>query len=230
MRTRRLLAGVLLALGAFFAPAHAVWAQEGQETQEGGESAETEISHESEECIHILEDGGEVDECQEAPSPILPETSEIVWGIISFTAVFFLLAKFAYPALKKSMEERSNRIRESIDEADRTRTEAQQILEDYQRQLADARNEANRVIEEARQTADQLRQDLIQRAEADATELRQRTQEEIRAAQERAVADLRAQVAELAIQLAEKVVERNLDRDTNTALIDSFIRQVGAQQ
>jgi F-type H+-transporting ATPase subunit b len=228
MRTRRLLAGFVLALGALLAPAAAAWGQ-GDEGG-GGAETETEISHESEECIHILEDGGEVDECQEAPSPILPETSELVWGIISFTTVFFLLAKFAYPALKKSMEERSNRIRESIDEADRTRTEAQGILEDYQRQLADARNEANRVIEEARQTADQLRQDLMQRAEADAAELRQRTQEEIRAAQERAVADLRAQVAELAIQLAEKVVERNLDRDTNTALIESYIQQVGAQQ
>ena len=228
MRTRRLLAGFLLALGAVLAPAAAAWGQ-GEEGGGGAETEAPEISHESEECIHILEDGGEVDECQEAPSPILPETSELVWGIISFTTVFFLLAKFAYPALKKSMEERSNRIRESIDEADRTRTEAQRILEDYQRQLADARNEANRVIEEARQTADQLRQDLIQRAETDAAELRQRTQEEIRAAQERAVADLHAQVAELAIQLAEKVVERNLDRDTNTALIESYIRQVGAQ-
>jgi F-type H+-transporting ATPase subunit b len=68
----------------------------------------------------------------------------------------------------------------------------------------------------------------MQRAEAEVGELRRRSQEDIQAAQQRATADLRSQVAELAIQLAEKVVERNLDRDTNVALIDSFINQVGS--
>ena len=64
------------------------------------------------------------------------------------------------------------------------------------------------------------------RAEADAAELRQRTQEDLRLAQERALADLRARVAEIAILAAEKVIERNLDRDTQTALVESFINQV----
>jgi F-type H+-transporting ATPase subunit b len=193
---------------------------------EGGEDHE--ISHAAEECIHILEDGGEPDDCQEAPSPILPERSELVWGIISFVTVFGLLARFAYPAIKKSMADRTERIRNSLDEADRAKTEAQQLLDDYQRQLADARNEANRIIEEARQSADQVRQDLIQRAEADAAELRQRSQADIEAAKNRAIGDLRAQVSELAIAAAEKVVERNLDRDTNMALIDSYIEQMAA--
>jgi F-type H+-transporting ATPase subunit b len=240
MSIRRLLAALLLALCAGLVPAHAAWAQEGTEeevdpsgqepgTAPGEGEEDHDISHAAEECIHVLEDGGEPDDCQEAPSPIRPETSELVWGGISFLVVLFLLSKFAYPALKKSMEERTNRIRDSLDDAERTKSEAQSILDDYQRQLADARNESNRIIEEARQTADSLRQDLMQRAEQEAAELRQRTQEEIRAAQERATADLRAQVAELSISLAEKVVERSLDRETNAALIDSFIDQVGAR-
>ncbi|MBV8690875.1 MAG: ATP synthase F0 subunit B, partial [Actinobacteria bacterium] len=93
---------------------------------------------------------------------------------------------------------------------------------------ADARNEANRIIEEARQTADQLRQDLMQRAEQEASELRQRTQEEMAAAQERMLSELRTHIRDLAIGAAEKVVERNLDRDTNLSLVDSYIESLSS--
>ena len=183
----------------------------------------------SEECRNLLENPSKTpDDCQKAPSAIAPATNELVWGIISFVVLFGALAKFAYPAIKKAVEDRSNKIRESLDDAEKVRTEAQTILDDYQRQLADARSEANRIIEEARQTADQLRQDLMQRAEQEATELRQRTQEEMAAAQERMLAELRTHIRDLAIGAAEKVVERNLDRDTNLSLVDSYIDQLTA--
>jgi F-type H+-transporting ATPase subunit b len=164
----------------------------------------------------------------EAPNPILPATNEVVWGALSFLVLFVLLAWKAFPAVKKTMDERTNRIRESLDDADRTRSEAQQILEDYQRQLADAKNEAARVIEEAKQAAEQMRRELMAKAEAEAAQLRQRSMEEITAAQERAMADMRAQVATIAVEAAEVVVRKNLDRDTNLALVESFIEQVGS--
>ncbi|MBV8960476.1 MAG: F0F1 ATP synthase subunit B [Actinobacteria bacterium] len=183
----------------------------------------------NEECIKKLEDASKTpDDCQKAPSAIAPATNELVWGIISFVVLFAALAKFAYPAMKKAIEDRSNKIRDSLDDAEKVRTEAQTILEDYQRQLADARNEANRIIEEARQTADQLRQDLMQRAEQEASELRQRTQEEMAAAQERMLSELRTHIRDLAIGAAEKVVERNLDRDTNLSLVDSYIESLSS--
>ena len=219
--TRRALVVAGLALSAVLgAPAVAG-------AEEASAAEETEISHEAEECIHVLEDGGDPEDCHEAPSPIIPETSEIVWGTISFFALLFLMWKFAYPGIKKGMEARTNRIRENLDDAERVKAEAQGVLDEYQRQLADARNEANRIIEEARQTADQLRRDLMQRAESEVADLRQRSREEISAAMERATADLQSRVGVLAIELAEKVVEANLDRDTNLRLIDRFISSVG---
>src|SRR5438552_1172185 len=136
--------------------------------------------------------------------------------------------KFAFPAVTKMMNDRTERIRSNLDSAERVRSEAEQILEEYQRQLADARGEANRIIEEARQTADSLRRDLMARAEAEVAELRQRSTEDIVAAQDRMLADLRTRIADLAIQAAEKVVEKNLDRDTNVALVESYIRTVGS--
>ena len=217
--TRRALAVAGLVLMALLGTSGAALAQE-----EGGKKP----THEGEECIKLLEEGKKVDECQEAPSPIIPESKEIVWGSISFVILFILMWKLAYPGIKKGMEARTNRIRQNLDDAERVKSEAESVLEEYQRQLDDARNESNRIIEEARQTADQLRRDLMQRAEAEVAELRQRTREEIAAAQERATADLQSRVGTMAIELAEKVVEANLDREANLRLIEGFISSVGS--
>jgi F-type H+-transporting ATPase subunit b len=226
-RTRKALLAVAIGLGALgvaavsSAPAFA-------QTQSPPTTAK--VDPFSKECIDKLEAGGKVDDCQKAPSPILPATNELFWGALSFAILFFLLARIAYPALKKGMDGRAEKIRTSIDEAEHARSDAQRILEDYQRQLADARSESARIIEEARQAADRLRQDLKRQAETEVGELRARAQEDIQAQVQRAMADLQARVGELAIELAEKVVERSLDRETNMQLIENYINQVGAQR
>ena len=119
---------------------------------------------------------------QQAKNPILPEANEIIWGSVAFIILLVGMWRFAFPAVTKMMNDRTERIRANLDNAEKVKTEAQSILDEYQRQLADARGEANRIIEEARQTADSLRRDLMTRAEAEVAELRQRSQDDIRAA------------------------------------------------
>lgn len=164
----------------------------------------------------------------EAHNPILPVMSELVYAALAFFVLLALMAWKLFPAVKKAMDARSDRIRDSLDEAERNKAEASRILEDYQRQLADAKNESARIIEEARQTAEQLRKDLMARAEAEVAEFRTRANEEISAAQGRAVADVQGQIKALAVEAAQIVVQRNLDRETNEALVEQFINQVGA--
>ena len=166
-------------------------------------------------------------EASKAPNPILPAGNEIIWGALSFLILFVFIAKVGYPAVKKGLDARADKIRSSLDEAERTRDEASAILEQYQRQLADAKGESGRIIEEARQAADKLRQDLKNQAEAEVAEIKQRAQDDISAQVERAMGDLRARVAEMTIELTEKVVGRNLDRETNLALIERFIDEAG---
>src|SRR4051812_39392775 len=170
------------------------------------------------------------EKAQEAPNPILPSKDEMIYGIGAFAVIFFFMWKYGYPAVKKAMDDRTERIRANLDNADRVRAEAQTILDEYQRQLNDARGEANRIIEEARQTADSLRRDLMARAEAEVAELRQRNQEDVRAAQERAMSELRSAVADIAVNAAEVVVRHNLDRQTNLQLVEDFINTVGTTQ
>jgi F-type H+-transporting ATPase subunit b len=191
-------------------------------------SAQAEPAGEAEEeCIELLEDGKAIDDCQEAPSPILPETNEILWGGAAFLILLVVLWKFALPPVRQMMQNREDRIRADLERAEQAKKEGESELAEYREQLADARNEAGRIIEEARQSADQVRRDLVARAEAEAAAIRDRAQQDVRLATDRATADLQSRVAELTIELAEKVVERNLDHDTQIALIESYINEVG---
>jgi F-type H+-transporting ATPase subunit b len=238
MRRIRLLlvaaAVVLVGLFGFAGVATAAPTQKGASVQS---PATEEAVHEAEEngateadaeCIEIIAEGGTVDDCQEAPNPLLPETNEIIWGAFGFAVVFFFLWKFGVPQAKKAMEARTERIRGDLDAAEANRTEAETVLAEYQRQLADARNESARIIEEARQTADAMKADLQARADADITEQRQRAAADIEAAKAQALTDLRSEVASLAIGAAEEVVGHSLDQATNEALVEDYINRVGA--
>jgi F-type H+-transporting ATPase subunit b len=229
-RTRTLLLALAasLALLLIASPAHATEAGEGGEGEEaplGDEGAE-ELTHEAEECIHLLEAGGTPEECHEAPNPILPETNEIIWGGLAFLILFGLLAWKGVPAIRSAMDARTERIRQSLDDAERAKTEAEQVKADYERQVAEARGEAARIIEEARQAADAVRRDLVARAEQEAADLRTRNTEQIEAERTRVLGEVQGQVATLALDLAERVVQANLDREANMRLIDNYINDV----
>ncbi|HSH59322.1 MAG TPA: F0F1 ATP synthase subunit B [Acidimicrobiales bacterium] len=164
-----------------------------------------------------------------AKNPILPELKEVFWFLIAFAILFVVMWKKALPGVRQAMNERSEKIRDNLEEAEQVRKEAQGVLKQYKRQLADARDESNRIIEEARETAENLRRDMMQRAEAQVAELRERSREEIKAAQERATSELQSRVGTMAIELAEKVVEQSLNRDANLRLIERYIEQVGSR-
>ena len=163
-----------------------------------------------------------------AKNPILPEGDEILWASIAFLIVLSLLAWKAWPAVKAGLKARQDRIAGDLAKAEEARVEAETSLEDYRRQLAEARSEAAGIIEEARQDAERVRQERIAAIEDEIAQLRARAAEDIRLATERAMSDLSTRVSELSIELAEKVVEHNLDRDTQIALIENYINQVGS--
>ena len=234
-RFRLLFAAGAIVLLAVFGAAQA-------SSAEGEPGSEEEITHAAEvlaeenggsefdaHCIALLTEGKSVDDCQAAPNPLLPETNEIIWGGLGFLVVFGLLWWKALPSVKAGMNARTERIAGDLEAAETQRTEAEAVLAEYKAQLADARAESARIIEEARQAADEVRSNLQAKAEADIAELRARAQADIESAKVQAVADLRGEVTALAIGAAEQVVGRNLDQETNAALVEAYINSVGAQ-
>jgi F-type H+-transporting ATPase subunit b len=221
-RIRLLLFGAL-ALAVLFGLAGRASAQEGEEEHEYPD-------HATEECAHIIEEGGSLANCQEAPSQLLPEWNEVIWGAIGFGVVFFFLAKFGLPQIKSTMEARTEKIRGDISAAEEQRSDAEHLLAEYRAQLNDAKTEAGRIIEESRQAADAIKRDQETRLQEELAELRTRAVADIEAAKTQAMADLRGEVAQLAIGAAETIVQRNLDADTQTQLVDEYINSIASRR
>jgi F-type H+-transporting ATPase subunit b len=231
MRIRHIvLAGVLAGATLSFAAAPASAADPGQKHDKELFECIEQAKHDNQAAIKKgdftgFADGVEV--CRKSKSIIAPALPELIWGSIAFAIVAFALMKFAFPGIKKSLAAREEKIRGDLEAAERARREAEEEKVRYEAQLADARAEANRIVEEAREAAEQVRRDLIARAESDAAEVRARAQQDAQLAAQRAMSDLQQRVADISIELAEKIVERNLDRDTQMALVESYIASVG---
>jgi F-type H+-transporting ATPase subunit b len=157
---------------------------------------------------------------------LYPHLSEIIVGAIAFGIVFAFMAKWVIPRLNKILEDRRNKIQGDLERAEATRREADAELARYREQLANAREEANRIIEEGRKTTEQLRTDLQAKAEQEAGATVARATEEIRAERDRVLRELSTQVGQIAVELAGRVVERELDKTTQQQLVDEFIEQV----
>jgi F-type H+-transporting ATPase subunit b len=162
------------------------------------------------------------------PADLYPHVNELIVGALAFFVLLAFMAKWVLPRVNQLLEERRAKIVGQLEEAERTRREAEELQARYRRQLDSARDEANRIIEEARRTADQLRRDLQARAERDAEAIVARAQDAIAAERERAFQELRTQVASLAVELAGIVVSRELDPSTHQRMIDEYIDQVAA--
>jgi len=181
------------------------------------------------ECIPILVDGGSVEDCQVSPNPLLPATNEIIWGSIGFVIVFAFLAKVGYPAIKKGMEDRTERIRSDLEGAESAKADAQRVLEEYRAQLADAKAEAGRIMEEARQQADNLKREREAALQTELAGMRERAAADVEGARAQAIADLRGEVAQLVAQGVERVVRGGIDPATQQRLVDEYINSLAAR-
>ena len=206
--------GIMTAVALVAAPAYAA------------ETAPKYVDEAAKQCAEKLAQGGTIDDCQKAPSPLLPAKNEIIWGSLAFAVLLVAMWKFGVPAVKNMEQAREERIRHDLESAELAKTEAEAEKAQYLAQIAGAKEEAGRLIEEARQAAEAVRADLIARAEQEANEIRARAQADIVNQRNQALAQLRTEVAALSIDLAGRIVERNLDNDTNRQLVDSFIDQV----
>jgi F-type H+-transporting ATPase subunit b len=163
---------------------------------------------------------------QPSPNPLLPATSEIVWGSIAFVLVFAALAKFGIPAARKAIDARTSKIEGDLKAAADAKVAAEKEGATYRAQLGDAKGEASKIVEDARAQAETVRKDVLARAETEAADIRSKAAADADAQGDRVKLELQSHVRGLSIDLAEKVVGKNLDRATNEALVDQYISQL----
>lgn len=157
---------------------------------------------------------------------LLPDTAELIWGLVAFLLLFAVLRKFAFPKLNATLDERASLIQGRIDQAGQAEEQAERLRRQYEEQLAQAREEAGRIIDEARGQAERLRADIVAKAEEEAAGIVQRSREEIEAERGRLVQSLRGQFAALSVELAGKIVQRELDESTHRDLVDQYINEL----
>ena len=157
---------------------------------------------------------------------LLPETSELIAGIIAFAIIFYFIWRWVGPVLSTTLERRQEAERSRLEAAENTRQEAEQLASQYREQLAGAKGEAARIVDEARRAADAVRAETISRAQQEADEIVSRAREEAAAESERALDAARLQVANLSIDLAEKVVGQSLDREAQLGLVDDYLAEL----
>ncbi|MER3521585.1 MAG: ATP synthase F0 subunit B [Acidimicrobiia bacterium] len=159
---------------------------------------------------------------------MLPHTEELIWGTISFLVLLGVLLKIAFPAAKKALQQREDKIRTDLEKAEEARQAADSLLDEYRSRIAKAREEANTILEEARKTAEGLRKEILAKAEAQANEIVQRARVEAENERRQAMADVYREAGKVAVELAEKIVGEVIDSDLQRRLVEQYIRDVEA--
>lgn len=154
---------------------------------------------------------------------VLPEPYELVAGIIAFGIVFFFVWKWAFPAIDKMLEDRQRAIKGQMEDAEATKAEAQSLLDDYRKQLAEAKGEAAGIINEAREAAEAMKSDIVAKAQTESAQIGTKARADAVTERDRALASARVEVANLSIDLAERVVGENLDRAAQLGLVERYL-------
>ena len=160
-------------------------------------------------------------------NPILPIWQEVVVGIIAFGLLCFVLMKFVFPQMEKTFAARVDAIEGGIRRAEAAQAEANQLLEQYRAQLAEARTEAARIRDEARADAEGIRQDVLAKAREESDRIIAAGREQLAAQRESIVRDLRSEVGTLAVDLAGRIVGESLaDEARSRGTVERFIAEL----
>ena len=162
-----------------------------------------------------------------AANPLIEVTPGLmIWTIVCFLATFFVLRKFAFGAIQKMIDERRQRIREALAEADQARAEARSMLEEHRAMIAQARGQAEEILAEARRVAESQKKRLRDELEADRQRRLEETERQVQAETQRALALIRAEVADLTVVATQKVTGKVLDQQDHKRLIEDAIREL----
>jgi F-type H+-transporting ATPase subunit b len=150
----------------------------------------------------------------------------MVWTLVCFAITFFVLRKFAFGPVQKIIDERRQRIRQALDEADNARAEARRLLEEHRSMMQQARGDAEQILSEARRIAESQAERMRGELEADRQRRLEEKTKQIEAETRRALEQIRAEVAELTLVATGKVTGKVLTGDDHRRLIDEAISEL----
>jgi len=159
---------------------------------------------------------------------VQPDPGLYIWTIATFLVLVGLLARFAWRPLLQALDARQQSIRQSLDDARRAKQELERLHTESAKLLAQARVEAAEIVSRSRTDADRLREELKEKARTEAAGLLKNAERQIELEASRAIQQIRQEAIDISIEIASKVLQRNVSREDNERLIEETFKQLEA--
>jgi F-type H+-transporting ATPase subunit b len=157
---------------------------------------------------------------------VSPNLGLMIWTLLVFGITMYVLSKVAFPRIQEALDKRANLIRDSIDEAERTREEANEILAEYRARLKEAREQADDIIARARKTAETTTNEAVEEGREKREELVAAARRDIEAETRRSLERIRKEVADLTVLTTEKVTRKSLGGEDQKRLVEEALSEV----
>ena len=154
-----------------------------------------------------------------------PGLGLMIWTLLAFGLTLLILRRLAFPRIAEALDRRRRAIEESIEHAERTRSEADQLLAEYRARLSEAREQAEDIVARARKAADRLEEEAKDQGRKQREEMLESTKREIQAETRRALDEIRKEVADLTVMATERVTRKSLDDADHRRLIDEALAE-----
>ncbi len=173
----------------------------------------------------ILQQAGEAGA---EPNVFQLSTNVSFWTLVIFVILLVVLSKFAFPPILGYANAREQRIQDILDAAARDREEAERILEEQRRELAEARQQAQQILADARQAGERVRREALEQARAEQEELVARAKQELEREREAAIEALRREAVDLSLAAASRLLGKRVDAEEDRTLVRDYLNQLGA--
>ncbi|MGX7031084.1 F0F1 ATP synthase subunit B [Vagococcus zengguangii] len=155
--------------------------------------------------------------------------TSLFFVLFSFLLLMLLIKKFAWGPVSNMLEERANKIAGDLDSAEADRIEASKLVKEKEELLANSRTEATSIVRKAKETAEKEAHDIVTNAHEEGRRYLEQAKREIEREREVMIEAAKNEVADLSIQIAEKIIRKELDPATHQELINSYIEGLGSQ-
>ena len=166
------------------------------------------------------------EESGDSPGLVDPVIGVMIWTLIVFGIVLLVLWKVVFPLITEALDKRTAMIEDSIDSAEKTKREADELLREYRERLSDARGQADEIVARARRTADAHEQESQAEARTKREEMMDQTRRDIEAETRRAIQQIRSEVADLTVLATEKVTRKSLSDDDQRRLVEEALSEL----
>jgi len=157
---------------------------------------------------------------------VTPGLGPMIWTLVAFVVTMLLLRRLAFPRIAEALDKRQRAIEDSIDTAQRTKTEAEALLAEYRERLKEARSQADEIVARARKAAEVHERESHDAAKARREELMEQTRRDVEAETRRAIGEIRREVADLTIMATEKVTRKTLTEADQKRLVGEALGEL----